>query len=276
MDLASFAWTKLTPFPNAAQSMQGIVTSDGLGVASGGFGPKGNSLTSSPEVLHYDFKSGDWAKVGGFPESRTQFGFAEYDKELWVFGGMTFDNSKKDGQFAYPRTVLHRKVGGAEAFAPSEITTPRERRAFAWGTVDDHFYMIGGMAEGFGLVSECDAFDFAHKTWATVPCPSRVRIGAEMVALDGKLYLIAGRSKPTPDADLADDPRIEAYDPKTQTWSVVLDKLPIADTHQLRAFAFHDKLLIYTAQREDQQVQLVLIDPKLLPTVATPLPLASR
>lgn len=265
LDLGSFAWTKLNPFPNAAQSMQAIVTSTGLGVASGGFGPQGNTLTSSREVMHYDLETDTWSKAGTFPESRTQFGFAEYDKELWVFGGMTFDDSRKDGQFAYPRSVLHRKVDSTDPFTPSEISTPRERRAFAWATLDEHFYMIGGMAEGFGLVSQCDAFDFRHKSWLTVPCPSRVRIGAEMVALDDKLYLIAGRSRPTPEAELADDPRIEVYDPKTRTWSTILEKLPMADSHQLRAFAFGDKLLLYTAQREDRLVQLLLIDPKQLP-----------
>jgi N-acetylneuraminic acid mutarotase len=261
LDLASLEWTKLNPFPRAAQSMQAIVTAGGLGVASGGFGPNGGALTSSPEVFHYDFKTDAWSKAGVFPESRTQFGFAEYAQDLWVFGGMTFDDSKKDSQFAYPTSVLHRNVDAVEPFVASTVTIPRERRAFAWATLEDRFYMIGGMAAGFGLVSECDVFDFVGKTWATVPCPSRVRIGAEMVALKGKLYLIAGRSKPSPDSELSNDPRVEVYDPKTATWSVLLDQLPVADTHQLRAFAFGDKLLLYTAQREDAQVQIVIVDP---------------
>lgn len=268
LDLGSFTWTQLTPFPHAAQSMQGLVTSHGIGVASGGFGPKGSALMSSPEVFHYDFELDQWSQAEVFPESRTQFGLAEYDKALWVFGGMTFDDSQKDSQFKYPTSVLQRPLDSTERFTPSTIKTPRERRAFAWATLNDTFYMIGGMAEGFSLVSECDAFDFEHKTWHLVPCPSRVRIGAEMVSLNDKLYLIAGRSKPTAEAALADDPRVEVYDPQTRTWSVVLDKLPIADTHQLRAFPFRDKILIYTAQREDQRVQLVLIDPKALPSSA--------
>lgn len=276
LDLASFSWTKLNPFPNAAQSMQTVVVGGEYGVASGGFGPKNAALKSSPEVFHYNFETDEWSKAGGFPESRTQFGFAEYADELWVFGGMTFDDSRQDAQFQYPTSVLQRKVNSNGPFVPSEITTPRARRAFAWASLGDDFYMVGGMAEGFSLVEECDAFNFPGKTWTSIPCPSRVRIGAEMAALDDKLYLIAGRSKPTPDAELTDDPRIEVYDPASRSWSVLVEKLPLADTHHLRAFAFRGNLLIYSAQREAQEIQLLLLDPNSLPLSPTPDPVASR
>src|SRR5690606_27431564 len=107
-----------------------------------------------------------------------------------------------------------------------------------------------------------DAFTFETKQWATVPCPAKLRIGAEIVALDGKLYLIAGRSKKADGSGLEANDSIEVFDPASGTWTLLVDDLPITDTHQLKAFPFNDKLLIFTSQREDAKVQLVLIDPQ--------------
>lgn len=262
LDLGSLTWQPRSAYPHPAQSMQTWITERGIGVALGGFGPRDTSLAARADVAHYDFDEDTWSLVTPLPEARTQFGIAEHGGKLWMFGGMNFDDTKRgDAMFSYPAAVLERKVDATDGFVDSGIAIPRPRRAFSGVLLGDTYYMFGGMAAGFAPVVECDAYDFAHQRWSTVTCPSRVRIGAEIVALGGKLYLIAGRSQAGSEADLADDPRVEVYDPKTDRWSLVADSLPINDTHQLRAFAFYNRILLYTAQRNDQQAQLVLFDP---------------
>ncbi len=262
LDLGSFAWTASKPFPQTAQSMQTLITGDGVGVSVGGFGPQAEALKARADVYHYDAQQDTWTAVTPLPEARTQFGLVEHGSKLWIFGGMTFDDTKRgEAMFSYPMAVLQRTTASTESFAESGIELPRARRAFAGALLGDRYYMFGGMAQGFAPVLECEAFDFTQTTWLTVACPSRTRIGAEMVALDGKLYLIAGRSKPAPERDLGDDPRVEVYDPATDTWSLLVDELPIDDTHQLRAFPFGHQILLYTGQRTDTQIQLTLFDP---------------
>jgi hypothetical protein len=279
LDLGSLTWQTRTAYPRVGQSMQTLVTSGGLGVALGGFGPQGASdkqsasdkqagtaLGARADVVHYDFGKDAWTPAAALPEARTQFGLVEHGDKLWIFGGMGFDDTKTgDAMFSYPTSVLERDADAPSAFTDSGLRIPRPRRAFAGVTWRDKYYMFGGMAERFAPVTECDVFDFASTQWSAVACPSRVRIGAEIVALRDKLYLIAGRSTATPDGQLQDDPRVEVYDPRTDQWSVLLEQLPIEDTHQLRAFAFSDRILLYTAQRNDEQAQVVLLDPSAAP-----------
>jgi N-acetylneuraminic acid mutarotase len=266
LDLGSFAWKPLSAYPRAGQSMQTLITAEGVGVALGGFGPQETALAARADAVHYDFDKDAWTTVAALPEARTQFGLTEHGGKLWMFGGMNFDDTKKgDAMFSYPMAVLERKADASTAFVESGIQIPRARRAFGGVLLGDNYYMFGGMATGFAPVQECDAFNFTSKQWSAVACPSRVRIGAEIVALDDKLYLIAGRSKPTPEGDLTEDSRVEVFDPKSNTWSVLVEKLPIEDTHQLRAFAFNNRILLYTAQRNDNQAQVVLFDPSAQP-----------
>lgn len=262
LDLGSFTWTDLKPFPRTGQSMQTLITSSGSGVSVGGFGPQAQALKTRTDTYHYDIEQDVWTAKAPLPEARTQFGFVEHGNTLWIFGGMTFDDTKRgEAMFSYSTTVLTRATAANEPFGESGIELPRARRAFAGALLGDRYYMIGGMAGGFAPVPECDAFDFKKKAWLTVACPSRVRIGAEMVALDGKLYLIAGRSKAAPEQDLGEDSRVEVYDPTTDSWSLVVDQLPFDDTHQLRALPFGHHIFLYTAQRADGRAQLALFDP---------------
>jgi N-acetylneuraminic acid mutarotase len=266
LDLGSFAWKPLAAYPRAGQSMQTLITTEGVGVALGGFGPQDSALAARPDAVHYDFDKDAWTAVASLPEARTQFGLAEHGGKLWLFGGMNFDDTKQgDAMFSYPMSVLERKTDAVTAFVDSGIKIQRARRAFAGVLLGDSYYMFGGMATGFGPVQECDAFSFTTRQWSAVTCPSRVRIGAEIVALDDKLYLIAGRSKATPEGELGDDSRVEVYDPKSNTWSVLVEKLPFDDTHQLRAFPLNNRILLYTAQRDDNQAQVVLFDPSAQP-----------
>jgi hypothetical protein len=89
-------------------------------------------------------------------------------------------------------------------------------------------------------------------------CPSQQRLGGELVPLKGKLYLVGGSVE---GANGSRDPssRIEVYDPATNQWSTLTEKLPLETPAHLRAFAFHDDLLLYSAQQKTASVQVALI-----------------
>ncbi len=265
LDLGALSWTRLADFPRKRQSMQTLTASDGRGIAVGGFGMEGNALATTSELFQYDFESDEWqAAKSGLPDSRTQFGLVEWEERLWVFGGLDFDGSKKGTErFVHPTDVLTADLAHLDdGFADAGIALPRPRRAFAGALLDGKYYLIGGMAAAFKQVDECDVYDFETKTWAQMPPPTATRVGAEAVALGGKLYVVAGRSKMTEAGKLEANDSIEVFDPATGGWSVLLEELPIDDGHQLRALPFKDKLLLFSSQRRDGKVQLVLVDTK--------------
>ena len=80
-----------------------------------------------------------------------------------------------------------------------------------------------------------------------------------MVALHDKLYLVGGTLA---GKDGAREPTsaIEVYDPATNQWSTLTEKLPFESATHLRAFAFHDALLLYTAQHAGSTVQVALVN----------------
>src|SRR5690606_33623340 len=144
-----------------------------------------------------DFDEETWSRVeAGLPEARTQFGLAEHGGKLGAFGGLNFDDARQgDEKFVHPLDVLSADLAQLErGFSDSGVRLPRPRRAHASALLDGRCYLIGGMAAGFASVKECDVFTFEPQAWSTSECPARRRIGAELVALDGKLYLAAGRA----------------------------------------------------------------------------------
>lgn len=261
LDLGSFRWIERPPFPHAVQSVQTTLTPSGMGVAVGGFGPNDTGLAARADVYHYDPPGETWHEVEALPHPRTQFGLAEHEASLWIFGGMKFDDSREgDAAFSYPTTVLVRPIDSTAGFTESQVQIPAPRRAFAGALHGNRYYMFGGMAEGFAPVETCEAFDFSTKAWISVTCPSRVRISGELVALGDKLYLIGGRSRDGADSKLEEDRRVEVYDPQADTWALLTDTLPISTQH-LRAFAQGQRIWLYTAHNETPEVVLALLDP---------------
>jgi len=119
------------------------------------------------------------------------------------------------------------------------------------------------MGDGFAPVEGCEAVDLAARRARPMPCPAEHRLGAELVALGGKLYLLGG-SVPSSRSERQPTLRIEAFDLATESWSALPSPLPLDSAEQLLAFPFDDQLLVYSAQRNDASVQLGWLDPEAL------------
>jgi N-acetylneuraminic acid mutarotase len=256
LELADMHFEPLPSFPVARQTVQ-TVTTDGALLALGGFGHDGTKARAHNEAFAFDLEKGAWAPFGSaLPSPRTQFGLVSHGEDLWVFGGLDYDPSRQgEQQFAHPTVVLKGKRG--QPLAETSVQLPRPRRAFGGALLGDRYYMVGGMAGGFAPVTECDVYDFKSSSWSTFPCPAQ-RISPSLVALDGKLYLAGGS---TPGAkDLEPNPRLEVYDPGTNSWTTLMEQIPVEPRH-LSVVAYRRALLLYSAHRPDQTVQVAMIVP---------------
>ena len=146
-------------------------------------------------------------------------------------------------------------------FAYDGLHLPEPRRAFAGAKLGGHYYMVGGMRENFQLVENCRAFDFETREFMEIPSPSRPRLSAELVALDGRLYLAGGSSPKVNGSGLESNRSIECFDPETNTWSVVMDEIPINPRH-MRMMPYRGRLLLFTSHVADEDmVTLAFVDP---------------
>lgn len=264
LDLGRLEWTPMAPYPAKRQSMSTIVRADGTGVSIGGFGHDGDAARTQRDGFTFDFKTSEWSvSARGLPVSRSQFGLAEHNGRLWVFGGLDYDPKRDEGdQFRHLTDVLvEERSDSAATFVPSDVELPRPRRAFGNATLDERFYLVGGMRDGFQLVETCDVFDFDTQTWSTIASPQRVRLNPELVSLGGRLFLAGGSSPRLDGADgLAPNPTIEMYDPASDTWTVVIDELPMPARHLLMD-TFRGRLLLYSVHNSEQDAaRIALID----------------
>ncbi|MEO8179274.1 MAG: kelch repeat-containing protein [Deltaproteobacteria bacterium] len=263
LDLGALDWKPVEKFPVARQSLQSVVVGDDeqrTAYAVGGFGFANEHLATQPDVFSYDFQSRKWSKLGrGLPTPRSQFGLAEWSNALWVIGGLDYDDSRKDKeQFQHPTAVLRMDLREpAQGFSDAGFALREQRRAFAGALLGTRYYLTGGIHADFGAVTSCEVLDLEQKKSVDMACPSQQRLGGELVAVKGKLYLVggsvdvSGKREPTS--------RVEVYDPATNHWSTLTEKLPLETPSHVRAFAFHDDLLLYSAQQQSANVQVALI-----------------
>ncbi|MET0410037.1 MAG: hypothetical protein ABW217_02015 [Polyangiaceae bacterium] len=271
LDLGNFEWKPLAEFPAARQSMQTVwVEGDKPSLlAIGGFGWGASHLSGQKDVFTYEPQNDKWTPSAALPTGLSQFGTAVSGDALWVLGGLDYDTAReKNDQFKHSSAILKLDLKTANSkFVDAGFGLGEPRRAFAGAQLGDRYYLFGGMKGDFQLVTSCQAVDLKAKTVSAVSCPRAGRLSAELVPLDGKLYLIAGSTKDGDDVKPATS--IEVYDPASNGWSVLTESLPLADSAQLRAFAYRDRLLIYTAQHEAQTVEVALLDPQALAAGAT-------
>jgi len=229
------------------------------GYAIGGFGHDGENAVTQSDVFEYDFASDTWRKSEvSLPLPLTQFGHTEYDGKLYLFGGMNFDPARGRRERFQMSDRVFAWDGGEEGFKQLETTLPVSRRAFGGAQLGSRYYLVGGMTADFEEIEHCDVFDFESGEWSVIPSPSDVRLSPKLIELRGKLYLIGG-SSPTVDGFVRNQ-SIEVFDPATNEWSTLIEDIGVG-LGELQAFAFHDRLLIYSVHNDEGTVHLLFIDP---------------
>ena len=256
-DIAALAWANMAAFPVGRQTVQTLVQDDQV-LALGGFGHDGKEARAHADAYRYDVEHDSWSSDPSvLPTPRTQFGLVEEKAARWVFGGLDFKpQAEGEAQFDHPLSVLRAERG--KPFVDSGAKLPRARRAFGGAALDGKYYLVGGMAGGFASIDKCDVFTFESASWSEIPCP-KTRISPQLVAAGNKLYL-AGGSSADQRGDLVPNRTLEVFDPQTNSWSTLLDDLPIEARH-LTMLPYEDGLLLYSAHDEQGRVHIALIRP---------------
>jgi len=263
LDLASLEWRSIAPYPVPRQTMSTWVAPWGHVMSLGGFGHDGTTARSHPEVFAFNPRSNAWQQVGALPgKGRTQFGLTVHEEAFWLFGGLDFDPSRgKADQFHHETSVLTTPLKPElTPFTTAGTRMSKGRRAFAGALVGDRYYAVGGMREGFSLADDCEVYDLKTERWEPMPCPSRPRLSGEMVALHGKLYLVAGSSPAAQGGGLEGNRSLEVFDIASSTWSTLATELPIEPAH-LRMLPYGDRLLLFSTHNEAQKAELLFVTP---------------
>ena len=274
MNLATMSWRPCSDYPMPRQSIQTLMAADGSsGYSLGGFGWQDDSARTHVEGCTYDFKENEWTVTGPhLPVSRSQFGLTSHGDEYWVFGGLDYDPRREQGdQFRHlDEVMVANRNGGDVAFEDSGIRLPNTRRAFGAATIDDRYYMIGGMTDNFQLVPSCDVFDFSDKTWHEMPAPERTRLSPEAVVLGKHIFVVGGMSPSVDGEGLEPNKSLEMFDTESGTWTTVMEELPFALRH-IRMMPYRGQLLIFTShESEANMAHVVLINPyRMMPNAPT-------
>jgi N-acetylneuraminic acid mutarotase len=253
------------PLTEPRQSAAVLV--DGTGRKSsvyllGGIGPDGDLSRTLGDVWRLNVDSGQWAKLSTvIADGRGMFGATIYKNVIWVFGGSIWDPRPDHATGGMPDEVLRwdpSKDGAA--FEAAEKRLPRKRRSFAGAVLGSKYFLVGGLGDTMKPVAPVDVFDFETETWSTVTAPSNPRIFADLVSLDGKLYL-AGGFITSAEGHFEPAHSIEVFDPASNGWATLMESSPVPLEH-VRMMAVAGRLLLVAMDREGSgSCQLALVAP---------------
>lgn len=266
------SWTEAAAYPFPRQTISTVLSPDGAsGIALGGFGHEGTEANTAgaahtqPEGFRYRFEDDRWEPRPGLPVSRSQFGLVEHEGTLFVFGGLDYDPSRSgeaapssagDEAFRHLTEVLSGPADGSGPFTVVSTPMPEARRAFGGARIGGTYYLVGGMHGEFELVEGCRAVELASMTWREIACPAYTRLNPQLVAIGERLYLVGGTS--VRDGEFLAEPSIEVYEPSTNTWSTLIETMPLEPRH-LRAFEHRGRLVLFSTHDEHPLAHLAIL-----------------
>lgn len=78
------------------------------------------------------------------------------------------------------------------AFEAAKVRLPHKRRSFAGAALGSKYFLVGGLGDTMKPVAPVDVFDFETGAWSSIASPSHPPVFADLVSLDGKLYMAGG------------------------------------------------------------------------------------
>jgi N-acetylneuraminic acid mutarotase len=228
----------------------------------GGIGPDGEITRTLGDVFRLDTEKKAWTKLSAsIPDNRGMFCAAVHNDTIWLFGGNTWDPRVSKDTSKPTTTVLRWNFTKTDStFEPTGQTIPRARRSFAGAVLGGKYYLVGGLGDDQKVVDTVDVFEFESSRWSTIPAPRHPRLFAELVAMDGKLYLVGGYQASEVD-HFAPANSIEVFDPQAGDWSELLSALPVPPQN-IYAAPIQGRLLLYAPDRSgSEKAQFALVAP---------------
>ncbi|MBI1264168.1 MAG: hypothetical protein GC187_05490 [Alphaproteobacteria bacterium] len=173
------AWRARAPLPLGLERFAMASAHGRIWIAGGYSSESGGEPIA--EAWSYDPEADVWQGEPAMPGAKASFTLIEADGRLYAVGG-------EDGA-----TDLY--VLDLEAGEWSTLSAPIEtaRRGGAAVRLDDEIWLAGGSRDG-ETSARVDIYDLAAGEWRRGPDLPRPRAGHAMVALNGAIHILGGRS----------------------------------------------------------------------------------
>ena len=233
-DPASDQWTKKKNMPLATHHVA-LAEMNGKIYVFGGFvkPPSGpTAWVPIDNVWEYDPVADSWKALTPLPTKRGSPNAVVHNSKIYVIGGAGLHPGSKETAVHPARP--HRSLGTNEVYDPATNTwetrqpMPTARNHASAGMVNNKIYVIAGRvgaafitrASNTGIVEE---YDPATDQWgalkASMPNP---RSASAWGTFKGRIYVAGGEERSTGPWQRTFR-AVEAYDPRTNTWSILPD-----------------------------------------------------
>ena len=230
-------WKKGAPFPEPDEELYGVASNGKLYVFGGFGGGKAPGL-----AYEYDPASDKWTKKQPMPRPAHHAALAAVNGKIYVFGGFVAPATT-----AIPLGAAWEPIADAYEFNPATDSwkpiapVPGKRGSAIAAEVGGKIYVIGGATTmdgdkapfftAFGpakVLATNEVYDPATNTWESRNPMSVPRNHAFSGVVNGKIYVIGGRTGHGFILSATNTDVVEAYDPASNTWSMPKERMPTA------------------------------------------------
>jgi N-acetylneuraminic acid mutarotase len=225
-------WTRLAPFPEPDEELYGVAAGGKLYVLGGFGGGKARGA-----VFEYDPAVDRWTKKKPMARPVHHQAMVEYQGKIYMFGGFVFPSSGGGWEPVDNAWEYDPAADSWKALAP----LPMKRGSAVVAEVGGKMYLIGGATTVEGskevaingngparVVTTNEMYDPATNTWQSRAPMALGRNHAFAGAVNGKVYVIGGRTAHAFVTVSANTDIVEEYDPATNTWAGLRAKMPTA------------------------------------------------
>src|SRR4249920_597496 len=230
-------WKKGAPFPVPDEELYGVAANGKLYVIGGWDDGKAGGVN-----YEYNPATDKWTKKQPMPRAAHHAALAAANGKIYVMGGFV---PPKDT--AIPVGGAREPIDNAWEYDPAADSwkplppLPGKRGSAIAAEVGGKIYVIGGATtmEGskdpfftaFGparVLGSNDVYDPATNKWETRAPMSVPRNHAFSAAVNGKIYVIGGRTGHAFILSATNTDVVEEYDPVSNTWNVPKERMPTA------------------------------------------------
>jgi len=230
-------WKKGAPFPEPDEELYGVAANGKLYVIGGWGDGKARGVN-----YEYDPATDKWTKKQPMPRPAHHAALAAVNGKIYAFGGFV-----APANTAIPLGAAWEPIADAYEFSPATDSwkplapLPGQRGSAIAAEVGGKIYVIGGATtmEGskapfftaFGparVLGTNDVYDPATNKWESRNPMSVPRNHAFSGVVNGKIYVIGGRTGQGFILSATNTNVVEEYDPVSNMWSIPKERMPTA------------------------------------------------
>jgi N-acetylneuraminic acid mutarotase len=228
-------WKKAAPFPQPDEELYGAAVNGKMYVMGGWDDGKAAGIN-----YEYDPATDKWTQKKGMPRSAHHAAMATANGKLYVIGGFV---PPKDTQI--PTGGAWEPIADVWEYDPaadswkSLAPLPTKRGAAVAVEVEGKIYVIGGATTVAGskdpyftffgpslVLTTNEVFDPATNKWESRRAMSVARNHAYAAAVNGKIYVIGGRTGHAFILSATNTDVVEEYSPVSDMWSAPKERMP--------------------------------------------------